>query len=67
MNVGVIGLGLIGGSIALNIKEIDKFYEKYKNTNCLIFGFTSILWKYGTLGIWDFQTMGLWNYCNIEL
>ena len=32
--------------MSLNIKEIDKFYEKYKNTNCLIFGFTSILWKY---------------------
>ena len=24
MNVGVIGLGLIGGSVALKIKEIDK-------------------------------------------
>ena len=24
MNVGIIGLGLIGGSIALKIKEIDK-------------------------------------------
>jgi prephenate dehydrogenase len=24
MNVGVIGLGLIGGSIALKIKNIDK-------------------------------------------
>lgn len=53
-SAAIHGFSIFGSNItyalnvdmSLNIKEIDKFYEKYKDTNCLIFGFTSILWKY---------------------
>ena len=36
----------LNDDMSLNIKEINKFCEKYKETNCLIFGFTFIIWKY---------------------
>lgn len=52
-NAAITGFSIFGQDItyalntdlSLNIQEIDKFYSKYKDSNCLIFGFTFLIWE----------------------
>tara|TARA_B100000315_G_scaffold248206_1_gene277820 strand:- start:2631 stop:3695 length:1065 start_codon:yes stop_codon:yes gene_type:complete len=35
----------LNDDLSLNVSEIDRFFNKYKNNNCLIFGFTYLIWQ----------------------
>ena len=35
----------LNDDLSLNLAAIDKFYSKYKNKDCLVFGFTFLVWE----------------------